>query len=126
MIYSALTGGAAMTDERLDQIIGNLLRAGVAVAALVVAAGGIWYLVAVGAAPADFRHFHATPGWRLWTALTGPEIVILAGLLILVATPIARVGFSLVAFALEHDFIYVGITLLVLIVLLYSIVSAWL
>ena len=31
-----------MTDERMDRIIGNLLRAGVVLAAAVVLAGEIW------------------------------------------------------------------------------------
>ena len=47
-----------MTDQRMDQIIGNLLRTGVILAAAVVAAGGLWYLAVHGAAPATYRHFH--------------------------------------------------------------------
>ena len=54
-----------------------------------------------------------------------PEALILAGLLILIATPVARVVFSLVAFALERDRVYVAITAIVLLALLYSIATAW-
>jgi uncharacterized membrane protein len=43
------------------------------------------------------------------------------GLIILLATPVARVAASVVLFAAEHDRIYVAITLFVLIVLLTSI-----
>ena len=32
------------TDERVEQVVGNLLRAGVLTAAVVVAAGGFLYL----------------------------------------------------------------------------------
>jgi uncharacterized membrane protein len=43
------------------------------------------------------------------------------GLLLLIATPVARVAFSVFAFAMEKDFLYVGISALVLCVLLVSI-----
>jgi uncharacterized membrane protein YfcA len=44
-------------------------------------------------------------------------------LLILLATPVIRVAVSIVAFALERDWLYVGITLLVLALLLTSILA---
>ena len=115
-----------MTDERMDQIIGNLLRTGVVVAAAVVAAGGVWYLAVNSAAPAGYRHFHEEArGLQSLASLTPPQVVILIGLLILIATPIARVVFSLVAFALERDRMFVTITAVVLGVLAYSIAAAW-
>ena len=46
------------------------------------------------------------------------------GLLVLIATPIARVAFCIVAFALEHDRLYVLFTVIVLIVLLYSLIGS--
>jgi uncharacterized membrane protein len=58
--------------------------------------------------------------------LSAPEAVIQLGLLILIATPVARVIFSLVGFVLERDRVYVAITLAVLAILAYSIGSAWL
>ena len=36
------------------------------------------------------------------------------GLLLLIATPVARVIFAAVGFAIERDYLYVGITLVVL------------
>jgi len=93
-----------MTERRMDELIGYLLRAGVLIAAAVVAAGGAWYL-ASGAA-ADQAH---------------AEKLIWVGLLILVATPVGRVVFSLVAFALQRDRAYVVITFIVLAVLIYSL-----
>lgn len=116
-----------MRDERLEQIVGNLLRAGVVIAAAVVLAGGIWYLASSGRAVADYGTFRpAVTHMRALGELPGPEAVILAGLLILIATPVARVVFSLVAFAMERDRTYVVCTLIVLAVLLYSIGNAWL
>ena len=116
-----------MTDERMDQIIGKLLRVGVVLAATVVAIGGVWYLAEAGESrPAyhqfrpDVRGLHA-----LWT-LPHPQAVILLGLLILIATPVARVVFSLAAFALAGDHLYRAITFIVLIILLYSLGTSWL
>jgi len=43
------------------------------------------------------------------------------GLLLLLATPVARVAFSVVAFLLQRDRLYVLVTLIVLGILLYSI-----
>jgi uncharacterized membrane protein len=115
-----------VTDEQMDRIIGNLLRTGVWLAAAIVAAGGLWYLAVYGAAPAGYRHFHdEARGLRSLASLAPPQVVILIGLLILIATPVARVVFSLVAFALERDWMFVAITAVVLVVLAYSIVAAW-
>jgi uncharacterized membrane protein len=50
-----------------------------------------------------------------------PRAVIQVGLLLLIVTPVARVGFSLVAFWLQRDRIYVPVTLVVLTILLYSL-----
>jgi uncharacterized membrane protein len=46
------------------------------------------------------------------------------GLLLLIATPIARVGCSIVGFAIERDRMYVAFTLIVLAILLYSLLGS--
>ena len=116
-----------MTDVKLEQIVGNLLRTGVILAAAVVLAGGIWYLAASGPTAPDYHTFRpAALGLRLISVLPTPEAVILIGLLLLVATPVARVAFAVVAFALEGDRLYVVFTLIVLAILIYSIGTSWL
>jgi uncharacterized membrane protein len=118
------------TDERVEQIIGNLLRAGVVIAALVVFVGGIWYLAQYAFDFPNYRHFdpgrvrelHSFSGIFRELARLESEAYIELGLLILIATPIARVIFSIAAFALERDRTYVIITILVLCVLLYSLI----
>jgi uncharacterized membrane protein len=116
-----------MSDDRLEQIVGNLLRAGVALSAIVVAAGGAWYLAAGGLAEPHYSVFHPdVRGVRSLAALPASEALIFAGLLMLIATPVARVVFTLAAFLLNRDHAYTGITLLVLIILLYSIGTSWL
>ena len=108
-----------MTDERVEQIIGSLLRAGVVAAACVVFAGGSWYLAAHGMETPQYRPFR--PVWWKWSDWGRPAGLIELGLSILIATPVARVAFSLAAFALERDRTYVWITLGVLLVLLFSL-----
>jgi len=56
-----------------------------------------------------------------------PQGIITLGLLLLIATPVARVAISIVTFVMEHDRTYVIITCLVLAILLFSIfgVGTW-
>ena len=111
-----------MTDFRLEQIVGNLLRAGVVLAAAVVLAGGVWYLAEQGTERTDYHGFHSTHETFPWTqGLSAPLATIEIGLLILIATPVARVVFSMAAFAVERDKVYVAITLIVLAILTYSL-----
>ncbi len=55
-----------------------------------------------------------------------PLAIMQLGLLLLIATPIARVVFSVLAFAREGDRMYVAFTLIVLAVLLYSLFGSFL
>lgn len=120
------------TNEKMDWIISGILRVGVAAAALVVFAGGVYYLVRHGAEPANYRVFVGEPrqlrsifgvvGFALSSHSRG---VIELGLLILIATPIARVVFSVIAFARQRDWTYVVVTLIVLGVLVYNLTGAY-
>jgi uncharacterized membrane protein len=113
-----------VTDDRLEQIVGNLLRAGVMLSGGVVLAGGAWYLAAHAGSMPRYHTFRPdVRGMHALFQLPTPLAVILAGLLILVATPVARVVFALVAFGLERDRVYVAVTAIVLAILLYSLVT---
>jgi uncharacterized membrane protein len=112
-----------MNDREIDLIIAKILRWGVALSAAIVAAGGVWYLAESAGTRPPFGRFAGVSGIRALTSLPAPEVVILAGLLLLIATPVARVIFSMVAFAMEKDWAYVGITAVVLAVLAYSIIT---
>ena len=121
-----------MTDERLEQIVGGLLRTGVLLSAAFVLAAGAWWLVEAGRGVPAYQHFHGEPADLRRPAVLvknlahpRPAAVIQFGLLLLIATPVARVVLALVAFALERDRAYVVITLLVLVVLVYSLVSPY-
>jgi uncharacterized membrane protein len=118
----------AWTDEQVEQFLGTLLRSGVIVAGAVVLFGGIFYLLHYGGTFPDYRVFRGEPA-DLRSVL---EIVkdslsfhsrglIQLGLLLLIATPVLRVVFSVFAFALQRDLTYVLTTLIVLSVLVYSL-----
>ncbi len=119
------------TDQKLENILGNLLRAGVLLSALVVLIGGVIYLLRHGRSPMDFRVFRGEPAdlrgvrgiIRDTVALQGRGIIQL-GLLLLIATPLARVAFSIFGFAEERDRMYVVFTLSVFSILLYSLLGA--
>jgi|SRR5215468_6021984 len=119
---------ADWTDQKVEVIIANLLRAGVLLAAAVVIAGGVIFLVRHGLSPASYHVFAGVPFElrnlrgivRAALRLRGQGIIQL-GLLFLIATPVARVAFSVFAFAIERDWLYVFIACFVLAVLLYSL-----
>ncbi len=116
------------SDERVEAAIGTLLRAGVSTAAAVVAIGGILYLVKHGSEPVHYSVFRGEPAElrsvrgilrSLWPIQA--HAVIQFGLLLLIATPVARVAFAAAAFEFQRDRAYVVITLVVLGILVYSL-----
>jgi len=120
--------GHRWTDDAMEQLIGNLLRYGVLIAAAVVLLGGLLYLVQHGSAQPAYHVFQGEPTTlrNLHDILVGATTlqsrwVIQLGLLLLIATPVARVALSLVAFAVQGDRLYVVITAIVLGVLAYSL-----
>jgi uncharacterized membrane protein len=118
-------------DHRIEVILGNLLRAGVLLSAAVVLWGACIYLSRHAHEPADYRVFRGEPSdFRTIPGVIQSVIngrgrgLIQLGLLLLIATPIARVAFSIVGFALERDRMYVAFTLIVLAILLYSLLGS--
>jgi uncharacterized membrane protein len=120
----------AWSDEKMEQIIGTLLISGVIAAALIVLVGGVLYLIRYGATLPDYTVFRGEPvELRSVSGIITDALsfrihgVIQLGLLLLIATPVARVAFSIFAFALQRDRTYVVVTLIVLGVLIYSLVG---
>jgi uncharacterized membrane protein len=115
-------------DQRIDEIMGNLLRTGVVLAAGIVFVGGVVFLARHRVPVTDYRVFQGEPEelrrvlgiFREAWAFRGRGLIQL-GLLVLIATPVARVAFSFFAFLYERDWTYVVVTILVLGLLLYSL-----
>ncbi|HXX24863.1 MAG TPA: DUF1634 domain-containing protein [Terriglobia bacterium] len=116
------------TDQYVEEWIGNLLRAGVTLAAVVVLFGGSVYLARHGYAAPQYHVFVGEPTdlrtisgiMKDVLAFRGRGLIQL-GLLLLIATPVARVAFSVAAFALQRDRLYVVVTLIVFAILIYSL-----
>jgi uncharacterized membrane protein len=51
------------------------------------------------------------------------QAIVMLGLLLLIATPVSRVAFAVVAFAIERDRLYVAIAAMVLLLLLLSFLA---
>ena len=119
------------TDVELELLLGRLLRTGVSISAALVLAGGVWYISRHGGETPQYSQFRPLEINRPDLRMIGREILagqarslIQAGLLVLIATPLARVLFSLVAFARQGDWLYVGFTAVVSSVLLYSLFAS--
>ena len=119
------------TDERFDILLAHVLRAGVLLSATIVALGGAVFLVRHGFEHPIYHVFHGEPQpFRSVTGifetardLSGRGLVQL-GLLFLIATPIARVVFSIAGFMRQRDWLYVGVTAIVLALLAYSLLAS--
>ena len=116
------------TDQQFEIFLGKLLRTGVVIAALIVLAGGVWFLSEAHGARREYATFRGVPAELssldgiFHGAVGGQALaVIQLGILVLIATPVARVLFSMLGFALERDWMYVGVTAIVLVLLLYSL-----
>lgn len=110
-------------DYQMDRIISVVLRGGVLLSAGLLILGAILYFVRVlwGGAPANPLSYPHTLGDVFYGLGHGDPLAILAlGLIVLLLTPVARVIISIFAFASERDWLYVGITALVLLILLMS------
>src|SRR5205809_65799 len=105
-------GPAGWTDADLDRLLGNLLRTGVLLSAAIVALGGVYYLVKygdrpvpdystfdpaasfvydnLGGVPDDLRSLHGVVRSAFHLHRRG---LIQLGIIVLIATPIARVIF---------------------------------
>lgn len=117
------------SDREIDLIIGRVLQGGVLLATVVAVVGGTLLLLQHGHALPDFREFRGQPamlsgleGIVRGTLAADPRAIVQLGLVLLIATPVARVALTLVAFFMQRDRVYTAITALVLALLLYGLV----
>jgi uncharacterized membrane protein len=117
-----------ISDHAVEQLVGRLLQFGVAMAAIVVIVGGWMLLAHHGGDVPSFAVFRGEPeairtlnGIVSGMLRADPRSIIQFGLLLLIATPILRVAFTWVAFLLQRDWVYVAITSIVLVLLLYGL-----
>jgi len=116
--------GDHFDDRMMETVMGRLLQVGVLLASLVMLVGGILYVRLHHSIP-DYKVFQSGPqslrhvgGVIKGVAAADPDAVIQLAVLLLIATPVARVAFALVAFGIERDKLYMAISAIVLAVLL--------
>jgi len=126
---------------RMELVISYALRGGVLLSAVVILTGIAWFGLTQDTGYAkvlphqlsDLLTFHQTSGPGFFpTSLTGvltgaiagrSYAIIGLGMLLLIATPVMRVALSVFFFLAQRDWLYLGITLFVLVVLLLSLFS---
>ena len=120
----------AEDDHGLEIAMGRMLQIGVTVAALVVLVGGILYLAQFGGARPDYGRFRGAPtametihGIVANAGRMDARGIIALGMLLLLATPVCRVIFGVVGFAMLRDRFYTAVSAVVLAILLFSFFS---
>ncbi|ASZ12522.1 DUF1634 domain-containing protein [Chitinophaga pendula] len=116
-------------DKDLQYVIGNLLRWGVWSSMAIALLGGAIYLYRHGQEIVNYPRFEEQDHDMLailkdifhGIAAGHGRSLIMLGIILLFATPVMRVVFSLIGFALEKDKLYVVITLIVLTIIFVSI-----
>lgn len=122
---------AANVGEKVEVWLASLLRAGTILAALSLMVTGAMYLAEHGRQAPGYQVFHGEPSELksidgiLHAAREGNrEAFVMVGLLLLIATPIARVIGCVLAFLVDRDLTYVVVSLVVLAGLLFGIVAS--
>lgn len=117
---------ARFKDTDMQVVIGWVLRIGVIISVGIVFIGGILYLYRHTGVTPDYTKFNGVPNIvQLHGIFNGilnfkGRAIIQAGIILLIATPIFRIIFSAIGFILEKDYLYVGISLLVLLIIILS------
>jgi len=116
------------SDQRIQAFMGDLLRAGVVSSAAIVLIGGLVYLIQQGNTAPDYAVFHREPAeFRSVTGIVSAALsrdgggIIQLGILLLIATPVATVVFSVFAFSIQRDWLYTFVTLIVFAVLVFRL-----
>ena len=122
----------AVTEERLESAIANLLRGGVLASAALVGVAGLFYLwqhraniVNYGTFQLERSNLRTLSGILASATRLRADALIQLGLVLLIATPIARVGLAALGFYLQRDRPYVVVSLIVLGILIFSLTHAF-
>jgi uncharacterized membrane protein len=122
------SNNSSIADERLESAIAKVLHGGVLFSATLVAVGGVIYLTQRHADTVNYDTFRAEPGdLRTLKGIIASaahlqtDAIIQLGLVILIATPVARVALATLGFYLQGDHLYVSVSVLVLAILIFSL-----
>jgi len=113
-------------DKTLQILIARALRAGIIISIFLILLGGVIYLAQNGERHFNYEYFMAKIS--VSSILRGlihfdSKSVIYLGIIFLIGTPVLRVAMSALGFAMEKDVLYTVITLVVLLIILFSVLS---
>jgi len=108
--------------EEMEITISNLLKGGVLLSAIFIFIGLSMFLI-TGESGYTGNYYPSNP-IEIFKGLVSFKSysIMLTGLLILILTPVFRVGVSIIVFFKEKDFLYVKITSLVFCILIISFI----
>lgn len=116
--------GSNFKDKDMQAVIGWVLRLGVIISMAVVFIGGVIYLYRHGHTIANYKTFSGVPEFLQTPRgiLNGivtfrGRAIIQAGIVLLIATPVIRIICSAIGFIMEKDYLYTGITIFVLMII---------
>lgn len=107
--------------EKAEIMISKSLRVGVILSAIIIVIGLLLF-IKTGNSGYQGSYFPTRLG-EIFKGIIGikPYAIILAGLYILILTPVVRVAVSIIVFLKEKDYLYTKITLFVLAILIFSL-----
>lgn len=108
--------------EQIENTIGKILRYGVLLSSLVMIIGLILYIIMGSTGYSETFHYRSINELFNGIISLKPYAIMMLGLLMLILTPVLRVVVSIYSFYKEHDYLYVYITALVLIILIISFI----
>jgi uncharacterized membrane protein len=122
---------AAARRRKVELLISNLLRLGVSVSLVIIVAGTLLSFVhhpSYVSAPGELKRLtqpgaafpHTLADVMQGVADLRGQAIVVVGLLVLLATPVARVAVSILAFVYEGDRVFVALTTIVLFLLVLS------
>lgn len=114
-------------DTNIQTLIGWILRIGVLVSMLIAIIGGVIYVYRHGQEHVSYVQFKGVPDFvytpaGIWHGIwqTRGRAIIQAGIVLLIFTPVLRVIVSGIGFLIEKDYLYTGISALVLFIIILS------
>jgi uncharacterized membrane protein len=117
-------------DTDMQLLLGRVLRLGMIISISIVFIGGLVFLYRHGQSTPDYKTFKGIPAFlqnigSLFSSAFSfhGQAIIQLGIILLIATPVLRVMFSAIGFVLEKDYLYTGISLLVLLIIFASMLS---
>ena len=111
-------GEKTAEQKNFDEILHKLLLIGLGLSVLFMLAGLALTLIRQQPIPADIPPLNMI---FVHVSALAPDGFLALGLLVLIATPILRVVSSFIAFLVERNWRFAGITLIVLVTVIFSI-----